>query len=300
MLDMNNTDNLTNIPSSFSAYELYAAFLLVELPKLETVGINAPRLGRYGTLEYAIEYAGRRDGLNLEFGVFQGESLRLCADRFPSKHFYGFDSFSGFPEDGRSDWDHDFAVSNLPEVPKNCELVAGYFEDTLDRFLSDHNQAVNFVNIDCDIYSSTRTILSCLSKHGKLKGGVVLHFDELINYEEYLWNEMLALFECLVGNKMSVEWLFCHRKIYSLEETIGFLRSGKYPTWQEHKALGYRQQATGMLADKPLDFGILQLPQIVKRVSFFGGQIKRLTRKRFPEKVEVFDRIEAFLPTENG
>lgn len=283
--------------TSFTSYELYAAFLMAELPRLSAVAIDAPKLGRFGTLEYAIGYAGNRNGLNLEFGVFKGDSLRLCGKRWPEKKFYGFDSFSGFPEDGRSDWNQDFSVAQIPEVPENCEIVHGYFEDTVDGFLKEHGGPVNFVNIDCDIFSSTRTILSQLAKYDKLAAGVVLHFDELVNYDEYLWNEMLALFESLLKNDLSVQWLFCHRYVHTLDETLRHLLKGTYPSWSENKAAGYRQQATAILSDAPLDYSNLRLPQIARRAAELGGYLKKLTEKRFPEKAEVFEELDRMVPS---
>ena len=38
----------------------------------------------------------------------------------------------------------------------------------------------------------------------------MFYFDELINYDSFLWNEMLALFEFLEATGFGVEWLALH------------------------------------------------------------------------------------------
>ena len=71
----------------------------------------------------------------------------------------------------------DFATDRLPLVPSNCRLTPGWFRDTIPEFLRQRDDAIAFVNIDCDIYSSTREVLFGLGD--QLSPGTVLYFDEL-------------------------------------------------------------------------------------------------------------------------
>jgi len=65
-----------------------------------------------------------------------------------------------------------------PEVPANVVLHAGWFDDTLPVFLAGTPGPVRFANIDCDLYSSTRSVLTALA--GRIRPGTILVFDRLI------------------------------------------------------------------------------------------------------------------------
>lgn len=133
---------------------------------------------RRGLLTFAAEHVRAR-GLWLEFGVWQGESLRTIAGLTPGP-VYGFDSFQGLPEwwtagmpAGR------FSTrGQLPSVPRNTELVVGWFSDTLPPFLERHVGAVAFLHVDSDLYSSASTVLRLVE--GRLVPGSVIVFDEFV------------------------------------------------------------------------------------------------------------------------
>ncbi len=267
--------------------ELYVAFLMKELPRLSSVALfakdEANKFARYATLKRALAFASERPGLNLEFRVYKGQSLKLCARLWPDGHFFGFDSFEGFPTDGRTDWNQDFSVEQIPDVPDNCTLIQGYFDKTLPTFLMENDTELNFLNIDCDIYSSTVTILNELEKAGKFREGVIIHFDELINYKEFLWNEFFALFEFLINTNRSARWILCHGPVRSVDQTLSLISEQNFPSWAEDKASGYRQQATMILDDNPIDFFELTLPHFRKRVEATARILERITRKIRPD-----------------
>lgn len=145
------------------------------------------------------------DGVVLEFGVYRGRSLRKLARLFPECQLYGFDTFSGFPADGRKDWQLDFATPAPPPVPARIELIVGRFEDTLAPFLERRGAfSLRLVHIDCDIFSAARTALSGLGE--RLGPGSVIVFDELLNYDEFADNELLALYLFLRERGLSFEW----------------------------------------------------------------------------------------------
>ena len=152
----------------------YAGFLVQEMPKLASKSLLSPDQNpqsRTNVLDSTVDRVAENSGLRLEFGVWRGNSIRRCAERFPAENWYGFDSFEGFPDDGRVDWQKPFKVIQLPDTPKNVTLIKGYFSDTVDPFLTETTGNVAFVNVDCDIYSSTVDIFTALENHGRIKPG---------------------------------------------------------------------------------------------------------------------------------
>ena len=143
----------------------------------------------------------------LEFGVFRGETFRNAiraaqqgfratrAGRFPGR-FIAFDSFAGLPHvesmgDGVNPYGRgEFAASRI-EFEKTLgrlhervavEVVAGWFDETLTdqtaARLGMHRAA--FVNIDCDLYESTVTVLNFITP--LLQTGTILYFDDWYSY----------------------------------------------------------------------------------------------------------------------
>jgi len=147
-------------------------------------------------LSTALELA-RPNGLFLEFGVASGRTINHMALNAPQIHFYGFDSFEGLPEAWRSGFDRGvFAQSRLPVVPPNVTLIKGWFEDTLPGFLHDRPQLpLSLLHIDCDLYSSTKTIFANL--RDRIVPGTVIVFDEYWNYPGWRDHEFRAFEELL-------------------------------------------------------------------------------------------------------
>ena len=99
------------------------------------------------------------DGLVLEFGVRFGTSIRQIST-LVDQDVYGFDSFQGLPESWHSEPKGTYSTKGvIPSVPQNVTLYDGWFEETLPEFVQQHPEPVRFMNIDCDIYSSTKTVL---------------------------------------------------------------------------------------------------------------------------------------------
>jgi hypothetical protein len=111
------------------------------------------------------------DGLFLEFGVREGDSINYIAHIISPHIIYGFDSFEGLPEtwerkrDGSLNYEAGtFTVEKIPEVRANVVLIKGWFSDTLPLFANNELDKVAFINIDSDLYSSARTVLTVLNK----------------------------------------------------------------------------------------------------------------------------------------
>lgn len=117
----------------------------------------------------------------LEFGVAQGSSFKWWTDKIKNKNalFYGFDTFTGLPED----WGpfKKGAMSNdntPPEIKGNRHsFYQGLFQTTLPLFLKEYSSNRKMViHIDADLFSSTLFVLTTLNPY--LKKGDILFFDE--------------------------------------------------------------------------------------------------------------------------
>lgn len=128
-------------------------------------------------------------GTALEFGVGKGESLSIIAAHMPA---IGFDSFQGLPEDWRDEFPQG-SFRHDPPIIDNSRLVIGEYKDTLHisaPVLPDH---IGLIHIDCDLYSSTQTVLAQLADH--IQPGCFIVFDEWHGYdgceqhEQRAWRE---------------------------------------------------------------------------------------------------------------
>jgi Methyltransferase domain len=260
--------------------ERYVAFLLSTLPKLAATRIYPLRwplpMRRYAVLDRALRELRWRPGIALEFGVYRGASLSHAARRCPSLMFYGFDSFTGLPADGRPDWQIDFATAATPTVPRNCRLIAGWFADTIPAFLRENREPIGLVSIDCDVYSSARTILFGLGD--RLRPGAVVYFDELINYDTFLWNEMLALFEFLEASGLGIEWIAAHCRVRGLDDVFSLYEADRYPSWDADVAAGYHRPAAALLTGRNDDV-TPRSPADKARIAALAAAFERFTAR---------------------
>ncbi|MFK7850339.1 MAG: TylF/MycF/NovP-related O-methyltransferase [Akkermansiaceae bacterium] len=137
-----------------------------------------------------------REGLILEFGVFRGITINQLAGIFPERQINGFDSFLGLPEDwkGFRQSDENFDRRGvMPTVKSNVKLHQGWFEETLPVFMKAASEPVALAHVDCDIYSSTVTVLDCLAPN--LVEGSIVVFDEFFNYPSFKIHEYKAFYE---------------------------------------------------------------------------------------------------------
>ncbi|MDL2403564.1 TylF/MycF/NovP-related O-methyltransferase [Rhizobium mayense] len=155
-------------------------------------------------LDYAVSCAVV-EGLTLEFGVFSGRSInRIAQGR--SGPVYGFDSFEGLPEDWREGYDKGaFGLTGLPAVASNVELVVGWFDRTLPQFLDAHPGPASLVHVDCDLYSSTQTVLTQLRE--RFVPGTIIIFDEYFNYPGWEMHEFKAFKEFVESVGLQYEYI---------------------------------------------------------------------------------------------
>lgn len=153
----------------------------------------------------------RIEGNWAEFGVASGATIRKLAEIRAPELVFGFDSFEGLPED----WLHNvtsvlqkgtFAQKEIPRLPKNVRLEIGLFEDTLPDWLERHREPFAMIHVDCDLYSSTKSILT-LCNH-RIVPGTIIRFDDVAHWESYSDRRDSALSEWRDGEYQAVqEWI---------------------------------------------------------------------------------------------
>ena len=149
--------------------------------------------------------AAVNDGLVLEFGVRFGTTIRQIA-ALVEQDVHGFDSFQGLPEAWNDLPEGSYTTQGvIPSVPENVILHEGWFEETLPVFLETHQEPVRFMNIDCDIYSSTRTVLEHFAH--QIVIGTVIAFDEYIANESWRQDEFKAFQEAVLKYGWDYEYL---------------------------------------------------------------------------------------------
>ena len=155
-------------------------------------------------ISYAIEKSSV-SGLFLEFGVGGGFTSNLISNLI-TEDLHGFDCFEGIPEAWNNHPVGAFSTNGvIPTVNQNVKLYKGYFEDTLPVFCKNFTNNISFIHIDCDLYSSTKSIFDFLGD--KITPGTVILFDELIGYEGFEKHELKAFKEFVVDNKLDFECL---------------------------------------------------------------------------------------------
>ncbi len=158
---------------------------------LADTGLRVPNLpDRFAVFDEAVRRVRGSQPLYLEFGVYRGRTLRYWASRLalPSARFVGFDSFRGLPEDWQANAQAgSFSVGTPPDIDDpRVSFEVGWFDETLVSYEPPpHDQLV--VNLDCDLYSSTRRVLDWLTPH--LRPGTLVYFDDLFN-RDHQWRAL--------------------------------------------------------------------------------------------------------------
>jgi len=162
--------------------------------------------GNIYTIDYIVENYGdvlsANGAITAEFGVYHGNTINKLAKRAHPNVVHGFDSFEGLPETWRPGIFEKGCFNMHGGIPKdlaaNVELHVGWFDATLPKFkelIGDKNLAC--IHIDCDLYSSTKTILNILKDNIR---DTILIFDELLDYSGFEDHEIKAFWEFLQEN----------------------------------------------------------------------------------------------------
>ena len=156
------------------------------------------------TFELATQ-AAEVKGSVLEFGVRHANSTRQLA-HLAKQDVHGFDSFEGIPEDWHNEGKGSYSTRGaIPKVSNNILLHAGWFDATLPKFIENNIEKVRLINIDCDIYSSTKTVLDLLAP--RIVKGTVIIFDEYIGNEHWREDEFKAFQEAVKAYDWNYEYI---------------------------------------------------------------------------------------------
>jgi hypothetical protein len=175
------------------------AFVEEQMPRTKSFG------DKFSLLRAALDCASAQAGLYCEFGVYSGSTINFIASRIP-KTIYGFDSFEGLPEDWQPGVEKGtFQMKKLPRVRKNVKLLKGWFNKSVPAFALEHRENCSFLHIDCDLYSSTKTVFDVLGD--RIVKGTVLVFDEFFNYPGWREGEFRAFQEFVSARSLQFEYL---------------------------------------------------------------------------------------------
>lgn len=143
-----------------------------------------------------------------EFGVGAGETLDWFSWHKPLGNIVlGFDSFEGIPEPWlthpQGHWRSEPYVSDRDDVV----IVRGAFDESLRRpeVLERLGPRIAFAHIDCDLYSSTRTVFDAVAPF--LGNGSVLVFDEFYGYLGWERQEGGAFLDFCKARSVAFEYL---------------------------------------------------------------------------------------------
>ena len=191
----------------------YGSNLLVDMQleaKRETLDYikekmaDAPYFEKHPQLVKNVVGQATLPGLYLEFGVGRGKSIRWIGSH-ADRTVHGFDSFEGIPEYWHGNPAGTFAQKNMPKVPDNVSLHVGMFDQTIPKFLAEHDEPVSLLHVDCDLYSSTVTIFDAFG--ARLQPGAVILFDEYYNFPRWQEHEFKAFQEFVASSGIEYEYV---------------------------------------------------------------------------------------------
>jgi len=137
---------------------------------------------RYDLYSNIYESEGLDDEVDyIELGVSMGYSFRWWVDKIKNSKakFYGFDTFTGLPEDWGSFKKGDMSNGNeIPDIKDSrVELFQGLFQQKIPEFLENYSpNKRRIILFDADLFSSTIYGLTALNSI--IKKGDILFFDE--------------------------------------------------------------------------------------------------------------------------
>ena len=193
-----------SVKESYDMFKIEISKSMLFPPSFGPGHIERGNLLRYciDRIKKELQIEGGEEYLFLSFGVFRGRSTNVIASELPEEVIYGFDTFTGLPED----WSGSTSLSNrfsldgkLPNCNENVILIKGLIEDTLPSFISEKNNKIAFIHIDTDLYSTAESILKVVKE--RLVSGTIIVFDELIAYPGWKNGEYKALVEIFKRNE---------------------------------------------------------------------------------------------------
>jgi hypothetical protein len=155
---------------------------------------------RFKLHQFVIDNEIKNDEFDyLEFGVAEGTSIKWWAEKIknPNCRFYGFDVFTGLPEDfavmKKKDYDTKGKTPNISD--HRIKFICGLFQDSFPGFLKNNELTrKKIIHLDADLYSSTLFVLT--SFHPILNTNDIIIFDEfgVPTYEFRAFLDFLAAY----------------------------------------------------------------------------------------------------------
>lgn len=157
------------------------------------------------------------DGDYAEFGCWGGMTFALAYHESRRHHhqarLWAFDSFQGLPascdeRDQHPQWKEGILATSLDAFHRICassgipkeayKVVPGFYEQSLPRLSPDEEpRNIALAYVDCDLYSSTKTVLQFLEP--RLKHGMIIAFDDYFCWSPtQIAGERRAMLELLV------------------------------------------------------------------------------------------------------
>ncbi len=162
---------------------------------------------RFKLHEFVIDEEIKNQAIDyLEFGVAQGTAIKWWTgkNKNPGTKFYGFDVFTGLPEDfGVMKKHHYDTEGQTPKIDDSrINFIKGLFQDSLPGFLESYKSTQRkVIHMDADLYSSTLFVLTRLLPY--------LKKDDIIIFDEFgvPTHEFKAFTEIVSSYKLNYEFL---------------------------------------------------------------------------------------------
>jgi hypothetical protein len=162
---------------------------------------------RFRLHEFILKEEIQNQDINyLEFGVASGTAFKWWVEqnKNPNSRFYGFDVFTGLPEDFGVMKKEDYNTEGqTPKIDDDrVKFIKGLFQDSLPDFLNTYNSNKRkVIHMDADLYSSTLFVLTRLIP--------LLRKDDIIIFDEFgvPTHEFKAFIEIVSAYKMKFEFL---------------------------------------------------------------------------------------------
>jgi O-methyltransferase len=162
---------------------------------------------RFQLHEFVINEEVKNQAIDyIEFGVASGTAFKWWVEKNknPESRFYGFDVFTGLPEDfGVMKKYHYDTQGSTPKIDDTrVSFIKGLFQDSLPGFLANYksNQR-KVIHLDADLYSSTLFVLTRLIPF--LRENDIVIFDEF----GVPTHEFKAFFEIVSAYKLNYEFV---------------------------------------------------------------------------------------------
>ncbi len=180
-----------------------------------------------------------------QVGVYNGSSIKLLIKLFQDykykiNNIFGFDSFTGLPKEEKDSlniqsWNEgrfnlvtkDNDIDNVKNKilqfinNENVKLIEGYYKDTMNiNTIKNYNmKPASYIDMDCDIYSSTVEALDFFYDNKLLVKGTIIGYDD--------WS---------MGNIKKYEYKAGQSKAHQefcIKNNITFKRLKNYKLWKE-------------------------------------------------------------------